>query len=155
MPSRNSSLHKIKLLLVGRSHESSLPQRRARMAKSADAADLKSAGRKAVGVQVPLRAPGNCRQSPTQWLAKASRGSALWIPSFCIQSDASTEGAWSYQPRPSAWVLWNQTIFPRDRHDRSLVLHSVKPEHRRCVVIPAQAIGLGFVEPNDIPTGSA
>jgi hypothetical protein len=27
------------------------------MAKSADAADLKSAGRKAVGVQVPLRAP--------------------------------------------------------------------------------------------------
>ena len=30
----------------------------ARMAKSADAADLKSAGRKAVGVQVPLRAPG-------------------------------------------------------------------------------------------------
>ena len=29
----------------------------ARMAKSADAADLKSAGRKAVGVQVPLRAP--------------------------------------------------------------------------------------------------
>jgi hypothetical protein len=30
---------------------------RARMAKSADAADLKSAGRKAVGVQVPLRAP--------------------------------------------------------------------------------------------------
>ncbi len=31
----------------------------ARMAKSADAADLKSAGRKAVGVQVPLRAPEN------------------------------------------------------------------------------------------------
>jgi hypothetical protein len=30
---------------------------RARMAKSADAADLKSAGRKAVGVQVPLWAP--------------------------------------------------------------------------------------------------
>jgi hypothetical protein len=30
----------------------------ARMAKSADAADLKSAGRKAVGVQVPLWAPG-------------------------------------------------------------------------------------------------
>jgi hypothetical protein len=29
----------------------------ARMAKSADAADLKSAGRKAVGVQVPLWAP--------------------------------------------------------------------------------------------------
>ena len=29
------------------------------MAKSADAADLKSAGRKAVGVQVPLRAPEN------------------------------------------------------------------------------------------------
>ena len=51
------SLNKIKLLLVGRSHESSLPQRRARMAKSADAADLKSAARKGVGVQVPLRAP--------------------------------------------------------------------------------------------------
>ena len=32
---------------------------RARMAKLADAADLKSAGRKAVGVQVPLRAPLN------------------------------------------------------------------------------------------------
>jgi hypothetical protein len=32
-------------------------QGRARMAKLADAADLKSAGRKAVGVQVPLRAP--------------------------------------------------------------------------------------------------
>jgi hypothetical protein len=31
----------------------------ARMAKSADAADLKSAGRKAVGVQVPLWAPLN------------------------------------------------------------------------------------------------
>jgi hypothetical protein len=31
--------------------------KRARMAKSADAADLKSAGRKAVGVQVPLWAP--------------------------------------------------------------------------------------------------
>jgi hypothetical protein len=29
----------------------------ARMAKSADAADLKSAARKGVGVQVPLRAP--------------------------------------------------------------------------------------------------
>jgi hypothetical protein len=29
----------------------------ARMAKSADAADLKFAGRKAVGVQIPLRAP--------------------------------------------------------------------------------------------------
>ena len=29
----------------------------ARMAKSADAADLKSADRKVVGVQVPLRAP--------------------------------------------------------------------------------------------------
>ena len=33
------------------------PRPIARMAKSADAADLKSAGRKAVGVQVPLRAP--------------------------------------------------------------------------------------------------
>jgi hypothetical protein len=32
-------------------------QTNARMAKSADAADLKSAGRKAVGVQVPLWAP--------------------------------------------------------------------------------------------------
>ena len=31
--------------------------RNARMAKLADAADLKSAGRKAVGVQVPLWAP--------------------------------------------------------------------------------------------------
>ena len=31
--------------------------RQARMAKLADAADLKSAGRKAVGVQVPLWAP--------------------------------------------------------------------------------------------------
>ena len=29
----------------------------ARMAKLADAADLKSAGRKAMGVQIPLRAP--------------------------------------------------------------------------------------------------
>jgi hypothetical protein len=34
---------------------------RARMAKSADAADLKSAGRKAVGVQVPLWAPSKQR----------------------------------------------------------------------------------------------
>src|SRR3984957_18675710 len=33
------------------------PTDNARMAKSADAADLKSAGRKAVGVQVPLWAP--------------------------------------------------------------------------------------------------
>jgi hypothetical protein len=32
-------------------------QGRARMAKLADAADLKSADRKVVGVQVPLRAP--------------------------------------------------------------------------------------------------
>ena len=32
-------------------------ERNARMAKSADAADLKSADRKVVGVQVPLRAP--------------------------------------------------------------------------------------------------
>ena len=34
---------------------------RARMAKLADAADLKSAGRKAVGVQIPLRAPNEAR----------------------------------------------------------------------------------------------
>ena len=33
------------------------------MAKSADAADLKSAGRKAVGVQVPLRAPARVPQN--------------------------------------------------------------------------------------------
>ena len=33
------------------------PRPIARMAKSADAADLKSADRKVVGVQVPLRAP--------------------------------------------------------------------------------------------------
>jgi hypothetical protein len=36
----------------------------ARMAKSADAADLKSAGRKAVGVQVPLWAPRISMLSP-------------------------------------------------------------------------------------------
>jgi hypothetical protein len=48
----------------------------ARMAKSADAADLKSAGRKAVGVQVSLRAPSEsiiCRLSPQGSISGLSR----------------------------------------------------------------------------------
>ena len=47
----------------------------ARMAKSADAADLKSAGRKAVGVQVPLRAP-NKNESDTRQLTVVDSGLA-------------------------------------------------------------------------------
>ncbi len=124
-----------------------------------------------------------------------------------IQSDASTEGAWLYQPRPSAWVLGNHKIsqgcrpdlcfpsrppgdrccdsqfsqtrapkvrgytspghrpgfwetirflraagpiyaFPQDPPGIGVVIpNSVRREHRRCVVIPAQAIGLGFGKP--------
>ena len=61
---RHQSWHHISV--VARGKPSAIPVKRrifkclhhhARMAKSADAADLKSAGRKAVGVQVPLRAP--------------------------------------------------------------------------------------------------
>ena len=39
----------------------------------------------------------------------------LRVPLF--QWDASTEGAWSYQPRPSAWVSGNDTISQGCRPD--------------------------------------
>jgi hypothetical protein len=54
----------------------------ARMAKSADAADLKSAGRKAVGVQVPLRAP-DLQASPNR---KRSPGYAKGAPGLAFET---------------------------------------------------------------------
>ena len=47
------------------------------MAKLADAADLKSAGRKAVGVQVPLRAP---RKQKTY----VKQGLPIRVAIFCL-----------------------------------------------------------------------
>ena len=47
----------------------------ARMAKSADAADLKSADRKVVGVQVPLRAP-----MESELIPQKSQALAFYIP---------------------------------------------------------------------------
>ena len=42
---------------------------------------------------------------------------AIWVPVLPTQSDASTEGAWLYQPRPSAWVLGNHKISQGCRPD--------------------------------------
>ena len=62
-----------------------------------------------------------------------------------------------YQPMPSAWVLKSPTIAVRREPRRCVVIPAqaigldlrsptiaVRREHRRCAVIPAQAIGLGF-----------
>jgi hypothetical protein len=78
-----------------------------------------------------------------------------------IQSDGSTEGAWLYQPRPSAWVLGNHKTSQGCRPDLcSSVCRNrypppsklpgigvVIPPVQSDVVIPAQAIGLGFGKP--------
>jgi hypothetical protein len=59
-----------------------------------------------------------------------------------LQLDASTEGAWLYQPRPSAWVLRSPTISQGCRpelsspacHNRRLVERSAVPFRlRECV----------------------